>query len=172
MTDSTDYIKKYFIRFPSERELISEDLVFNIDYMQHVNSSCTISYIGYMYRFNPSSLTTSYRNDRFTACRHFYEEIKNKLLKLGYDEKVILRLQRLFFVYTRMCIHQEIRKISGLSLRESLLNINNICNDEILQEIIQSYPINKLGIKQRVFLLLLKQKCLLFLYLLSKFNLI
>ena len=38
----TSLIKKYNLQFPSERELISEDLVFNIDYMQHAPSACCI----------------------------------------------------------------------------------------------------------------------------------
>ena len=40
---NTKIIKKYNVEFPSERELISEDLVFNIDFMQYANGVCTIS---------------------------------------------------------------------------------------------------------------------------------
>lgn len=101
-------IKNFSVRFPSERELISEDLVFNIDYMQYANGACTVSNIGYFYRMNQNSLTTRYREDRFEACRFFYQEMKKKIEDLMYDEMVILRLRRMFFIYIRMCISQEV----------------------------------------------------------------
>ena len=54
---NTKYIKEHNIKFPSERVLISEDLIFNIEYMQFAKAACTIDYVGYNYRFNPNSLT-------------------------------------------------------------------------------------------------------------------
>lgn len=64
---NTKPIFEHNLRFPSERELISEDLVFNIDYMQYANGACTIDKAGYNYRVNLGSLSTSYRKDRFEA---------------------------------------------------------------------------------------------------------
>ena len=69
---NTKPIFEHNLRFPSERELISEDLVFNIDYMQYANGACTIDKAGYNYRVNLGSLSTSYRKDRFEASKHFY----------------------------------------------------------------------------------------------------
>lgn len=153
-----DIIRSHHLRFPSEREMISEDLVFNIDYMQFVNGACTIDVLGYKYRINDNSLTKSYRTDRYKACAYFYTEIEKKLKELEYDNNVMLRLKRMFFIYVRMCIHQETHIISKLSQKENRNNIKNICRDPLLNEIIKSYPIYKLGVGQLLFLWFIKLK--------------
>lgn len=151
-------IKKHNIRFLSEREFISEDLVFNIDYMQHAVGACLIEYIGYNYRLNNKSLTTSYRKDRFEACKRFYLAMKEKLKNLGYDEMTIFRLDRSFFIYIRGCIAQENRQKSGYHIKECLKRINTICNDQIVQTVIASYPKQRMGFSQKVFLNLVQYK--------------
>lgn len=151
-------IRKHGIRFPSERELISEDLVFNIDYMQHAVGACTIEYVGYNYRINSGSLTTSYREDRFEACRHFYQEMEGKLTELGYSGDTLLRLKKIFLIYLKMCIAQERKRISRLGRSDSIKNIRKICNDGIVEEVINSYPINELGLPHKIFVELMRLK--------------
>lgn len=149
-------IKKYGLEFPSERELISEDLVFNIDYLQYAKGACIISETGYNYRVNLQSLTTNYRKDRFEASKHFYLEMKKKLIDLKYDKLTMLRLDRMFFIYLRMCIRQESYRISKNKREISCNNIKRICKDSTVRKIIAEYPVNKLEFKQRIFLYLLK----------------
>lgn len=151
-------IKQFELRFVSERELIFEDFVFNIDYMQHSNGASTISYIGYNYRYNPSSLMKSYRKDRFEAIKHFHIVIRKKLKELGYDNSVLQRFQRLFFVHLRMCLAQEKQAISGLDKKSCLKNISKICEDEVVRDTIANYPVNKMGIQQAAFLRLIQLK--------------
>lgn len=166
------YIKKYKIKFPSERVIISEDLFFNIDYVQRINKACTIDYIGYNYRYNPSSLTKKYRQDRFEASKHFYLELKKKLESIGYEEETFLRLSRLFFVYIRMALEQENYKVSNKSYFTNLKNIYKICNDKLVIDIINNYPIKSLGIKQKIFIYFIKHKCVNILYIFSLINVI
>lgn len=166
-----DYIKAHKLRFPSERVLISEDLVFNIDYMQYAEGACTISNVGYNYRENPGSLTRSYRADRFEACCYFLKEITRKLETLHYDEMTILRLHRIFFVYMRTCINQETKEVSHLSHTENLRNIRKICESETVREVIEHYPIEQLGLKQKLFLQLIRYRCAALLYLMASMKL-
>lgn len=163
----TDLIKIHNLKFPSERKLISEDLVFNIDYMQYANGACTIEDTGYNYRVNLKSLSTSYRVDRFEASRHFYLEMNKKLNNLGYGRETLLRLDRMFFVYLKMCVSQEKRKVSHNRINESIKIIKNICKDETVGDVINNYPVNSLGIKQKLFLNLIVHKKSTILYLLS-----
>lgn len=167
----TALIKEHDLKFVSERELISEDLVFNIDYMQHADGACTIEAVGYNYRINLKSLSTSYRSDRFEASKHFYLEMKKKLQGLGYGRETMFRLDRMFFVYLRMCIRQE----KNAQSKKMVMKINSIkcmCKDSILSNVIKEYPINELGIKQRIFLKLVFHKQSLLLYILSCVNIV
>ena len=163
-----DVIKQNELKFHSERELISEDLVFNIDYMQYAKGACTIAEMGYNYRINLKSLSTSYRPDRFKASIHFYQEMKKKLQKLGYGEETILRLNRMLFIYLRMCIRQEKPAASKKKMKASIRSINKICQDDVVKDVINNYPVSQLGKKQRLFLYLIKNKKSIILYMLSR----
>ena len=155
----TDIIKKHNLKFVSERELISEDLVFNIDYMQFANGACTIGQTGYQYRLNNSSLSTSYRADRYQASVYFYKEMAKKIKELGYDNFVMLRLKRMFFIYLRMSIFQEVHLVSKLTMRQNVANIKSMCSDSIISEILNDYPVKKMGFKQVMFLELVRHRC-------------
>lgn len=161
-------IRAHNLCFPSERELISEDLVFNIDYMQYANGACLIKEMGYNYRVNLRSLSTSYRADRFEASRHFYVEMKKKLISLGYDKNTMLRLDRMFFVYLRMCISQENGKKGNRTKQDNLKKIREICSDSVVRNTIANYPKAQLGLKQRLFLKLLYGKFIYTLYYLTR----
>lgn len=153
---NAEIIKNHRIKFPSERELISEDLVFNIDYMQYANGACTVDAVCYNYRVNENSLTKSYRPDRYKASAYFYTAMRKKLKTHGYDDMTMLRLKRMFFIYVRMSIRQEARTVSGLSSKQSRENIKTICNDPLLRGVISSYPVNELEFRQKIFLQLIK----------------
>ena len=155
---NVDIIKSHRIRFPSERELISEDLVFNVDYMQYANGACTVDMVSYNYRVNEKSLSRSYRPDRYKASAHFYTEMEKKLKNFGYDDMTILRLKRMFFIYVRKSIAQETRVISGLSFKQNKENIKAICNESLLRGIISSYPVNELEFRQKMFVQLIEWK--------------
>lgn len=158
-----DIIKNNNLKFPSERELISEDLVFNIDYMQHANGAYLTNNSDYNYRINLKSLTTSYRPDRFDADKHFYIEVRKKLIELGYNNDTMLRLNRAFFIMLNGCIRQE-TKTSSKSALEKIHFIKHICSDSLVAETIGCYPIIKLGIKQKIFLKLVNYKQAFLLY--------
>ena len=128
----------------------------------------TIEKMGYNYRVNLKSLSTSYRPDRFEASKHFYLEMKKKLQELGYGKETMLRLDRMFFVYFRMCIGQERLKVTSHSSKQAIKIINSICEDSVVNNVIENYPVVELAIKQRFFLWLIKNKMKKSLYFLSK----
>lgn len=73
------------IRFPSERVLISEDIIFHIDFL---SSSQKVGFLPdalYNYCLNPISLTAVYRKDRFVKICNLYEAILSKVRQNGND---------------------------------------------------------------------------------------
>lgn len=144
-------IRNYRLRFPSERELISEDLIFQLEYLQYANGACTIENTEYKYRTNDASLTRSYKADRKEKSIFFYEEVIKRLKGYGYGNDVINRAKRLLFIYIRMSISQEVTYKEN-SMKVAVRNIRQICSDQRLQNIIKSYPVKKLGMAQKIFL--------------------
>ena len=164
---SVEIIKNNKLEFCSERTYISEDLIFDINYYQKSKKVCIIDSNSYNYRVNNSSLTMKYRSDKFEKCKFMYNEVCSKIKTYSLRSEAILRLQRQYFVNVRTCIAQENIKISKLSYNDAIKNIDMICNDKQLQTIIKEYPKNKIGIKQCIFLNLIKLKMSKILYLSS-----
>lgn len=151
-------IKEHQLSFCSERELISEDLVFNIDYMQYADGACTLDSTGNYYRQNPSSLSHSYLENRFEKSKSFYSVILKKLQEFGYGPDAFQRLQKSFFINVRMSISQELKDTSPHDRQTKKTIIRNICKDEMLQDIISGYPIKELGLQQKIFLFLVRHQ--------------
>lgn len=149
-------IRENGLRFCSERIMVSEDLVFNTDYMQYAHGAVTISSIGYYYRMNPDSLSHQMVEDKFEKAQYFYVEMKKKLINLGYEKDVVDRLTKSFFLKVWKAIEQEASGRSGRLWKERLRVIHKICRNTVTQEAIRIYPVDKMGIKQKIFLILIK----------------
>lgn len=141
---------KYLIRFPSEREFISEDIVFHINFLAHVNKAVILHDSLYYYCQNSSSLSTTYKANRFEKIKKLYLYEKELLENMGILEVGKLQLQRTFIANARFCIMLEVAR--GKARRKEVeRNIKRYCTDEELQQVLQSYPYKKLPIKQRIF---------------------
>lgn len=157
-------IEDYFLRFPSEREVISEDFVFKYNYLRTCSKVVTTSCVGYSYRTNLSSLTTSYRPDRFDACLCFYNYACRLVMGSPAEVDCILRLKKTLFINMKMCIAQEVPRVSGKSRSDACAAIRKMVGDERLLKVISEYPYERFGFRQRVFVELLKQQAAVVLY--------
>lgn len=151
-------IKKYKIRFVSERKLKNEDMVFNIDFLQYANGGCTVDSTGQFYRNNPESLSHRYQEDRFERDKEFYCGMLEKLNKFQYGHAVIQRLQRHFFIHILIAIKQINDKRGRYSFFERYRMTKKLCGDDLVQKVIEEYPCYRMGIKQRGFVLLVRHR--------------
>lgn len=155
---ATRNINEHILRFPSEREVISEDFVFKYKYLRTSNKVVTTSNVGYSYRTNLSSLTTSYRPDRFDASLFFYDYALRLVADSPSESKCVLRLKKTLFINMKMCISQEVPRVSGKSRRDACRAIHNMAGDERLMKVINDYPCERLRFKQKAFVQLLRHQ--------------
>lgn len=151
---STSLIKKNAFRFKSEREYISEDLLFNIEVLRVANTVIAIEDQLYFYRINDNSLTTTYNPLRFSKDKIMYEYLKAYLGSFLEEKRYSLRVQRYMLARARVCINQIVRADEKNATKEIAL----ICDDETIVGILKHYPINKNPFKQRVFNFFLKYR--------------
>lgn len=161
---SMDIIKENNIKFKSEREYISEDIIFDMEYYKYSNSVAIINESFYYYRTNNLSLTMKYKSDRFKLIKKLYKYIEEQLIKSNINSEVIYRAQRQFMINIRMCIKQENVKVSSKTIIEAIKNIKSICSDELVQDIIKKYPVHLLQLKPKIFIYLIKYKMSYLLY--------
>ena len=144
-----DIIKNNNVRFHSERELISEDLIFNLDYLKNSKNVAFNKGEHYHYRVNPVSLTSAIRTDRVEKNFTLFEYIKANISIWGLDyEKGLERDYRFFIGSSRMAI--SIYLNSDKSQNKSQWLKNEI-NKPIWGKIFTHYNWKQLPTYQRIF---------------------
>ena len=159
-------IKKYGLRFKSERELISEDLLFNFDYLLHATNVITIPDVYYNYRSNPLSLTSAIRPDRIYKNHILYQYILEILITNNFGEDGYMRATRLFIGYTRYGIRQYIH--SSLAKKEKMQWLKEVSHYDYWKKLAKSYPYKKLPLKYALHFYLMQKGWFRLLYYYSK----
>lgn len=161
---SLEIINNYKLKFVSEREMLAEDTIFNIEYYSHSKTLCTLNKPTYYYRENINSLTRKkYKDGLFSKLLSSYFYQKKLLNDLEMGEESQLRLKKQIFIALRVCLQQELPSISQKTFKEAQRNIRKIICDETVQSLIKDYPIKKTQLKQKIFLTLAKNRQSLFL---------
>lgn len=147
----TSIFKDNEIYFVSEREIISEDIIFDIDYLMKCKSVVHSSDIVYYYRYNPKSLTTSYKRNRFQKNVDLYFLMKDKLMAAYTEDEIRNCLSRYFLTFTRVAIMQEAIHLKKNGLHHAVIMVKAICQNPVLKNILLDYDYKKLPIKYRTF---------------------
>lgn len=142
------------ICFPSERELVSEDILFHIDFLSVSNGIGFIPYALYNYCLNPSSLTTVYREDRFEKICVLYETILNRVQEKGNDwhEKDLCKF---FALYVRFVISNCVKHIDDMGEEKCISLIESYAQNHYVVKWIFPY-IWSFPVRYKIFYLFLK----------------
>lgn len=153
---SSTIIKQHKLTFVSEREIPSEDLIFNIHFLNHTQCICTIPYKFYNYRVNTQSISRKPDFNRFLSCKKLYFYLQKECRELEFRDEYITRNQRMLLGQARSCV--KFCQEWNISRREKLNFINSICFDRIWTEIYNSYPIHQMPLPHKVFTYAMKLK--------------
>lgn len=153
------------VRFHSERELISEDMIFNLDFLKY--SSCVAFNRGehYHYRVNPTSLTSTIRTDRFWKNIIQYKYIIKNLNHWELNKKDgEERCARFMIGYSRTAISQNLTSNSPKTEKKEWLK--SVLSDDIWNLLKNNYNWKKLPMYQRLFFSMCIEKRFFLLYML------
>ena len=148
------------IKFFSERQIISEDTLFMVDYVKHVKKAVGIHGAFYCYRRNDASLSKSYRSDRFEKVMIFFAALEEHLREILPEDEYRLYLDRLIQGYGRVLCSQEIMHAHDEKITYRLLRarLRQICTHETMARVLQSYPWYQLPKKQAAFAFAMKHR--------------
>lgn len=155
-----DLIIKENLKFVSEREIISEDAIFCVDFMCCAKKAVGIPGPFYRYRRNDQSFSKAYRKDRFDKILIFLEEIEKHIKGTVTKDEYHLYLKRLIQGYARILCAQEIMyaKEQGIDYLSLKKRLRMICENQLVSDTLRSYPWYKLPKKQAAFAFAMKYK--------------
>lgn len=142
-------------RFVSEREIISEDVYSLLCLYKYVDRVSVLQEALYFYCENGTSLTHTYRKERFERICHFHETSVNKARELGYSREVIYRLQEPFLSFVIAALKMITK--SDCSEREKKKEIKKIVHSDYLRQICWSKERNNASLGRKVFSFFLKK---------------
>lgn len=158
-------IDKNRMRFVSEREIPSEDLLFNLNFLSNSVAIATIPEKFYNYRINPVSITHSVKKGSYKLSKVFLQKLISLADEYHLGEDGLNRIHRLFIAKNRSLIMRIVN--SNLSYSEQSCMIGEIIKDRIWKELWKSYPVKVMPFKHRIFLWLIYKKCIIGLRVLS-----
>lgn len=160
-----EIIDRLGLRFVSERELISEDIPFNMEFMMNCERAAVINEKFYHYIVNEKSLTQTYRADRFERELILYHELINRAQKLRIYDQCKIRLERHLLSRARMCIRNEF--LANPDKKKAFRMVKKILETKEMKEIFFTYQYKSLPLKYKIVFFFMKRKCVYTLSLLS-----
>lgn len=165
---SKSTIDENHLRFVSEREVMSEDMHFNLNMLSHSQCVCVVPRFFYNYRCTTGAITQKVDLDQFERIKSLYFFTLKECQILGIEENIYQRIQRFFIGYVRNYIRVVCRSKSSIS--EQIRIIQMIVNDPVWNIIWLSYPIHVAPLKQRLFVRLIQKKRIRILKILLKYK--
>ena len=158
------------LRFLSEREFLSEDILYQASALQKASAVTIVSDRFYYYRENEASLTHRYRQDRIQKSFALYEKLKSTLTPVICRNKVEWneRLLKLLYGYFRFSMYSNIKASSSkdiAQLREDFISCSNYLTRVAFYG---TYPLGLMPAKQRLILFLFRHKLFFAFYVLTR----
>lgn len=153
-----DMIKEHKVCFASERKVFSEDTIFNLDYCKHVQKVVACSRILYHYRLHETSFTKGYQRDRFDLTVHFAEILNQYAEAYQIEKEVGKRIRQNLWISLMDSVKQEVYLLNQTSHAEVKKRVQNLCEKESVQKLLQELNMSDLGKKQRIFCKCMKRK--------------
>ena len=137
---SNDIIQKHHIRFRSEREILSEDIVFQELYLPHAKKVVYVSEPYYYYCFNNNGSLThaKYDSSRYTRMMALFHCLCD--LTQANDHNC-LRAQRFLIAYMRANASKIV--IDHFPYKETIKYLKVLSNQEVWKNV--TYPIHTLA---------------------------
>jgi glycosyltransferase involved in cell wall biosynthesis len=155
-------IDEHQVKLASEREYLSDDLFFNMEYMSFCKKVTFIPDILYYYRANEGSMTANLSPNEYQKEKALYLGAKEIVRKHNIEGMVGRRCERLFLTDVRRTIILTVGSKQQFSAKYRA--IRDILNDSTLVEVMKDYPFGCFTPQKKVMAYLMKYRCVIGVY--------
>lgn len=146
-----DIIKKNNISFLSERDVVSEDIPFQVDFLKNSNRVLYLNEHLYYYCFNGKSLSATFKKEKFYG----YNKLRECLFSKINDTEYRQRVNRLYIGYCRSyCYNVYNTNISNKSVYRTVLD------NSIFRRTKQEFNASFLPLRTRIMYILMSSETL------------
>ncbi|MCI6652054.1 MAG: glycosyltransferase [Ruminococcus sp.] len=142
--------------FVSERKIISEDVYSLLSFYKYVNRVVVLPEALYCYCENETSLTRTYREDRYEKIKIFYNESVKLAESLGYGDDIKHRISHPYLSNTIAALKQEVA--AGKDKKSAIKRIKYIGDDDVLQAVLKSNKKDNVGLNRKMLFWCLRNK--------------
>ena len=161
-----EIIQSSNIKFYSERKYISEDLLFNMQFLYCASKIGVLNKYFYHYCINDNSLTSTFKADRYKKDKEMYFEIKNELKRIGIQDKQMVTER---FILSRLRIQaKNIVLNQNIKYKEKRKYLSMLSSDELFINLMKTYPINNMPAVHRMFYRMLYEKYYMFVFMMYR----
>lgn len=146
-----DLIDSYRIRFLSERDVVCEDIPFDVDFLSRANKLVVLDKAYSFYCLNENSLSSTFKEEKFDNFKKLHKVLCDKLKENEFAKQ---RIDRFFIGFTRSYILNLCR--TNVKRKNDI--IQKVVFDPIWDDIKRTYKTSYLPFYQRVHLCLLYRK--------------
>lgn len=156
------------IVFRSEREIASEDIIFIIDVLDHVEKMAVLPDVFYYYFMRMNSTTTSYseaKKQRMLLHLNWaHEFLRVRFSEDVYKGHYYAEVLRFFKEAMR---HESYMKIGFVEKYKRMINL---CNDSLIIPLYKDPIVKQMSLLDRIYLLIMRMRCVLFFKILYKYK--
>lgn len=160
---SVELIRRADWRFVSEREVISEDIYSILALYAQVQKAVVLQQALYLYCENESSLSRTYRPDRYERNRFFYIQCLKRCKAYGYADVVFRSCSEPFLRNTIGAMKQE---AACHDRKTAIRHLREIMEDSLLQQVLDQKRNDKTNLKKRMLFWTIRNHCYLLCYIL------
>lgn len=148
--------------FPSERDVVSEDIPFQVDFLKNANKVLYLNAHFYYYCLNETSLSFTFKKEKFYGYNKLRECLLSKINETEYRQRV----NRLYIGYCRAYCFDLLS--SNIENKNKLYKL--IFDDPIFKKVKYEFSPSFLPIHTQIMYTLMSNKTLLFLLVYIKFT--
>ena len=151
-------IQENEILFLSEREVVSEDTIYMVDYIRYITRAVGVPGSYYHYCHNGSSISKSYNPRRIDGLPVFFRELEKHVANYTCEEAYEIYLKRLTQGFVRVACIKEIvhAREENIPFCQLQKRLKKLCASKMVRSALASYPWYRLPVKQAAFAFTMK----------------
>ncbi len=157
-------IEENQLRFVSERQYLSEDTFFNLDFCEKSSRILIIPKNFYNYRYNAGSLTKKHNPNKLNQLNGFVELLEEYSARFTMLSSIEKRVYFTFYIYLRHIFETEMKMRSDIGNLTTLRRIREIYSNKNIMDRIKYIPTQLLDKKRKAIVFCMQHKLVLPLY--------